>query len=617
SLLGQACLESNRPDDAADMFRRVLGVDPQNFVARVGLGVVADGIGATEEAIWQLERALELEPNHPEVRQELLRLRAPKGTDASPQRVKPTRAALGYTYMRGEWFEQAAEEFRAVLEQEDGARDRFDAQVALAEALYRAGHPREAIEVSQTVLEALPNALKPTLILAALWNETGLEADANLLFERAQSLDPENTVAAQLLVGPLPLPPVEATIEEPTEDALYPPDPAVTGHAPDWLRALREPTAAAPAVEAPEAEAISKNQEPDWLKSLREPPTAPAEQRPDAPVLSAPVESEPAPLELPSVEVSQPSDWLSQLRDQPTQTTGAAEVEPERPARPGWLDDEVGTAAGSGEGETTTSPETGPVPARLKPDDSGDADKPAIEDEPAASSPMPTWLRDLTTSTTTAETDSNVDPAFNQSAPATPPGLPPLPSWLAELPEAQATADEPLPRPASVPRWMDELDDQVAVPGESVTAASEPLVSDETVEPGQLVSDKSWVAEMQSAAVPETVVPRAEPVVEEESLEHVLPDAEAMAESSAAPVVDEAMMAETESAPATVDLEEAIAYYQSLMATDSPFLPQEIDELQWLVQQHPAERRARVVLADALSRAGRFEEAVQHYRQLV
>ncbi|MBI3733560.1 MAG: tetratricopeptide repeat protein, partial [Chloroflexi bacterium] len=315
SLLGQACLESNRPDDAADMFRRVLGVDPQNFVARVGLGVVADGIGAAEEAIWQLERALELEPNHPEVRQELLRLRAPKGTDAPPQRIKPTRAALGYTYMRGEWFEQAAEEFRAVLEQEDGARDRFDAQVALAEALYRAGHPREAIEVSQTVLEALPNALKPTLILAALWNETGLEADANLLFERAQSLDPENTVAAQLLVGPLPLPPVEATIEEPTEDALYPPDSAVTGPAnepslsgaetalpwlkpaspspaddvPDWLKALREPTTAAPAVEAPEAEAISKNQEPDWLKSLREPPTAPAEQRPDAPVLSAPV----------------------------------------------------------------------------------------------------------------------------------------------------------------------------------------------------------------------------------------------------------------------------------------------------------------------------------------
>src|ERR1700694_707000 len=53
-LLGQACLETARPDDAADMFRRVLGVDPQNFVARVGLGVVAEGLGAVDEALWPL-----------------------------------------------------------------------------------------------------------------------------------------------------------------------------------------------------------------------------------------------------------------------------------------------------------------------------------------------------------------------------------------------------------------------------------------------------------------------------------------------------------------------------------------------------------------------------------
>src|SRR6266542_2500601 len=76
ALLGQACLETDRPDDAGDMFRRVLGADPENFIARVGLGVVAEGIGAVDEAIWQWERALELEPHHPEVRDELKRARA-------------------------------------------------------------------------------------------------------------------------------------------------------------------------------------------------------------------------------------------------------------------------------------------------------------------------------------------------------------------------------------------------------------------------------------------------------------------------------------------------------------------------------------------------------------
>src|SRR5947209_12096099 len=109
-LLGQACLEADRPDDAGDMFRRVLGVDPQDFVSHVGLGIVAEGMGASDEALWQWERALEIEPNHAAVRDEWKQLRARRDNTPAIRRIKLNRAGLGYVYLRGEQFERAANE---------------------------------------------------------------------------------------------------------------------------------------------------------------------------------------------------------------------------------------------------------------------------------------------------------------------------------------------------------------------------------------------------------------------------------------------------------------------------------------------------------------------------
>src|SRR5437867_1767810 len=164
TLLGQACLETDRPDDAGDMFRRVLGADPENFVARVGLGVVAEGIGALDEAIWQWERALELEPNHADLRVELKKANATRKHNGN-ERIKLSRAALARIYMRGEQYDKAASELRATLGGKpgngEGSHERFDLEVALAEALYRGGHMREAAEVCGRVLKVLPNALKP------------------------------------------------------------------------------------------------------------------------------------------------------------------------------------------------------------------------------------------------------------------------------------------------------------------------------------------------------------------------------------------------------------------------------------------------------------------------
>ena len=50
-LLGKACLEKGDHAQAADLFRRVLSADPEDFLSRAGLGVAYAEDGAIEEAI--------------------------------------------------------------------------------------------------------------------------------------------------------------------------------------------------------------------------------------------------------------------------------------------------------------------------------------------------------------------------------------------------------------------------------------------------------------------------------------------------------------------------------------------------------------------------------------
>jgi tetratricopeptide (TPR) repeat protein len=55
--------------------------------------------------------------------------------------------------------------------------------------------------------------------------------------------------------------------------------------------------------------------------------------------------------------------------------------------------------------------------------------------------------------------------------------------------------------------------------------------------------------------------------------------------------------------------------YKALIRT--PLLPQVIEDLSQLLQEQPGERGMRVLLADALTHAGRLQEAIEQYRQLV
>jgi tetratricopeptide (TPR) repeat protein len=293
-LLGEACLEMGRHKEASDLFQRTLSADPENLMARVGLGIIHAMAGARPEAIWQMERAYELAPGNPEVRRELERFYVGRDGEEKP-RLQLTRGGLGRLYARNGLYERAIAEFRSILSENP---DSVDIQASLSEALWREGRRLEAVEACLDLVQVLPNCLKANLILGEIWVRGGHEDAGQEKLQVARALDPENLVAQEVMgsESPLPLEDVYILEWESAPEAEEPPpmesvadaDAAIAATAdlaevasemdekfaadelPDWLLEL-------PAKEAgPEAETVAVPEEgpafleevPEWLVAL-------------------------------------------------------------------------------------------------------------------------------------------------------------------------------------------------------------------------------------------------------------------------------------------------------------------------------------------------------------
>jgi len=301
-LLGETALEREEYDEAATLFTRVLGADPEDVIAHVGLAVVHDEKKGLEEAIWHLERAFELAPGNTEIRQELKRLYGER-EGVEPARVKLTPAALARLYLREGLYDRAITELRPLLKEDP---NRVDLKVALAEALWREGRRREAAEACQEILELLPNCLKANLILGLIWKESGQEEEGESLLAQAQALDPENGVAQELFGEASPLPPKKLLLPRLEEIPTPPPVPVVEEVAP--------PTEMVPPPEPEKAaEEIVEEEMPEWLRRLHE-------------VTAEEVKAE----ELPPAIEEMP-DWLRELRELPEEAPPSEEV-------PEWLE---------------------------------------------------------------------------------------------------------------------------------------------------------------------------------------------------------------------------------------------------------------------------------------
>jgi tetratricopeptide (TPR) repeat protein len=411
-LLGEICLDKHDYSQAIDFFQRVLSADPENFIARVGLSICFDEGGSLEEAIWQLERAFELNPGSVEVRNELRRLYTQRdGTEVA--KIKLNAGALGRLYAKGEFFQLAVAEFRSLLQQDPQL---VDIQVALAETLWRDGRRTEAAELCTEIIKQLPNCLKANLILAdiALQSERPEEGQAKL--ELARALDPAGTLARELLGERSPLSLQEAMLPALDEAVLAAaaPKPAPTAgpaeEAPEeeeiaWLRELE----AQPQEVAPTAE--EEAEMPEWLRALRtgaeETPAIAAEkgaveelwqEQPsaaEAPAGEEMVTGAEEEIALESVPVSEGEEieipeWLRGLGEEVEEVEGTAAQEPAAvPAEeiPEWLR-QLKPQEAEEKGEEAEGEE---VPAWLR----GMVEELPVEEEAEEAGETPAWLREL------------------------------------------------------------------------------------------------------------------------------------------------------------------------------------------------------------------------------
>jgi tetratricopeptide (TPR) repeat protein len=189
-ILGEAYLANRQLDRAQDAFERVLRADPENIPAHVGLGITFERQGRLDRAIPEFEQALEIKPDMPELRSQLLRLYT-EAWGSEHAHLRLSRAGLARLYAKGHMLPQAINEFRQVVADQP---DRFDAQVAMAEALWRDGQEDAAISLCRTILAKRPESLKANLILGYL-EMAGGQPEGERAWDSARKMDPYQVVA--------------------------------------------------------------------------------------------------------------------------------------------------------------------------------------------------------------------------------------------------------------------------------------------------------------------------------------------------------------------------------------------------------------------------------------
>jgi tetratricopeptide (TPR) repeat protein len=212
SRLGEVCHALRRPREALRSYCRGLELLPESARVHNNLGVALMEPRQPDEAAASYQEALRLQPDFAEahnnlgiVHMEQDRLDEAAACFRAAPRLKPVYAAahsnLGQVLSRQGQLQQAAASFaQAVQAQPDFAR----AWLGLGDALRRLGRRDEAGASYQRAAQLRPDDPGPLAELAALLMELGRPADAAVCFERALRLRPDaadiyNNLALPLL----------------------------------------------------------------------------------------------------------------------------------------------------------------------------------------------------------------------------------------------------------------------------------------------------------------------------------------------------------------------------------------------------------------------------------
>lgn len=199
--LGEALVAAGLHSEARTTFLSVCESDPENFVALVGLSAIAEQTDQLRDAIYYLERAIEMRPDMSDIRTRLASMY--QRTAKDDQYLQMTRVGLGRLFVRGRMFEQAIDEFQKLRAIHP---DRRDIVVALAESLWRNGDEQAAHDVCMQAVSEAPQLLKANFIIGRYQahRDAGLSAH---YWQHAQLYDPMLETAKELF-GEDTLPPI-------------------------------------------------------------------------------------------------------------------------------------------------------------------------------------------------------------------------------------------------------------------------------------------------------------------------------------------------------------------------------------------------------------------------
>ncbi|MFN8424922.1 MAG: hypothetical protein U0X87_01505, partial [Anaerolineales bacterium] len=439
-LLGKAFLEMKKYRDAADVFLRVLGCVPNDFVSNVGMSLIRDEEHKLEDAVAHMERAFEAQPSNAAVQSELQRLYGMRD-GVTPPRIRMTRGALAHMYVKGELYPQAISEIKNVLNEDSG---RADMEVLLARAHYRNGQKNEAIEVCSSLLRRYQYCYDANAILVDI---LGAEKPESVSENRRRviELDPYAGQVTGSLLDTSDAPDSAISIERfdwSGQSVSMPADwrdtqgiglPSATQAEPDWLKPGLKQTETTPPSDGGagfrmDAAANTPEEIPDFLRDAGWGKSTGAFDESKASMMDD-AETMPPTSAAPLAAADMP-DWIKAMA--PSETEKSSSDEP----MPDWMNRIDPSILPSTPESNAASDE----PDWMK-NLGGTSQEPA---QPAATfGDQPDWLKELGGST-----ESPTQPQIASTD---------QPDWMKDLGGATGTPSQPQTASADQPDWLKDL----------------------------------------------------------------------------------------------------------------------------------------------------------------
>jgi tetratricopeptide (TPR) repeat protein len=263
-FLGRALLESGETEEAGEIFRRLLGVYPDDFTAHVSLSKVYQKLNKPDEALWHLERAFEQDPNNQSLIDALRELYQ-RYRKVEQTKLQLTAAAVARQYVRNELYGQAIDVLQQAIER---SPERMDLRVLLAQTLWDGNQKLEAGEKALDVLETLPDCLVANRIMTELWLGEKRPSDAQRFLTHIEGVEPY--LALELAKGQVS--DADLTIEELDYTRLAQQELAMAS--PDWLQDLGDLGDQAmedePSFHELPADPTQQRPDDDWLQTLQD-----------------------------------------------------------------------------------------------------------------------------------------------------------------------------------------------------------------------------------------------------------------------------------------------------------------------------------------------------------